>query len=121
MNNHLPMPDKSRLITVARLAITTNTPAVPAKAVMISSEPFLKPSTIPIKRESISPIKKVNASSTTTPMAECLVFSMANIKPKAPAINTIKPTPPFSPAVMPVLTPIQAPKTVGNKLRARSQ
>jgi hypothetical protein len=35
-NSHLPMPDRSRLMTLARLAITKNTPAVPPKAVMIS-------------------------------------------------------------------------------------
>ena len=40
-NSHLPIPDRSRLITVARLAMTKNTPAVPANAVMISWVPFL--------------------------------------------------------------------------------
>jgi hypothetical protein len=120
-NSHLPMPDRSRLITVASEAITKNTPAVPAKAVMISSEPFLKPSTMAIMRESIRPMKKVKASSTGTPAAEFLVFSIANMKPKAPTMNTIRPRPPESERVMPVDTPIQAPSTVGSRLSASSQ
>ena len=41
------MPDRSRLITVASVAIAKNTAAVPPKAVMISEGPFLKPSTTP--------------------------------------------------------------------------
>ena len=64
-------------MTLDRLAMTKNTPAVPPKAVMISSEPFLKPSTMAIMRESIRPMKKVKPSSTGTPAAEFLVFSMA--------------------------------------------
>ena len=64
-------------MTVARLAMAKNTPAVPPKAVMIRSEPFLKPSTMAIMRESIRPMKKVKASNTGTPAAEFLVFSMA--------------------------------------------
>ena len=62
--SHLPMPDKSRLMTVAKLAITKNTPAVPANAVITNSEPFLKPNTMAIMRESMRPIKKVNANNT---------------------------------------------------------
>ena len=76
-NSHLPMPERSRLITLARLAITKNTPAVPPNAVMISSEPFLKPSTMAIMRDNMSPMKNVKASITGTPAAEFLVFSMA--------------------------------------------
>jgi hypothetical protein len=37
-----------------------------------------------IMRESMSPMKKVNASNTGTPAAEFLVFSMANMKLNAP-------------------------------------
>src|SRR5450830_1270312 len=95
-NSHLPRPEMSRLITVARLAITKNTPAVPPKAVMTSSGPFLKPSTMAIMRESIKPMKKVKPSSTGTPVAECLDYSMANMKPKAPTRKTTMPTPPDS-------------------------
>ncbi len=76
-NSHLPMPERSRLITLDRLAITKNTPAVPPKAVITSSGPFLKPSTMAIRRDSISPMKKVKPSSTGTPAAESLVFWMA--------------------------------------------
>ena len=119
--NHLPIALRSRLITVARLAITKKTPAVPPKAVMINSEPFLKPSTMAIRRESISPMKKVKASNTGTPVAEFLVFSIANMKPKAPPRNTTKPRPPPSDLVMPVATPSQAPRTVGTMLSASSQ
>ncbi len=88
---------------------------------MISCEPLLKPSTMAIMRDSIRPMKKVKASSTGTPAAECLVFSMANMKPKAPPMKTIRPTKPVRPAVMPVATPTQAPSTVGSRLRASSQ
>ena len=35
-------------------------------------------------------MKKVKPSSTGTPAAEFLVFSMANIRPKAPTRNTIR-------------------------------
>ena len=120
-NSHLPMPDRSRLMTVDKLAMTKNTPAVPANAVMIRSGPFLKPSIMEIMRDSIKPMKKVKASSTGTPAAEFLVFSMAYMKPKAPARNTTMPRPPPSERVMPVVTPIQAPNTVGTRLSASSQ
>ena len=74
-----------------------------------------------IKRDSIRPMKNVKASRTGTPAAEFLVFSMAYMKPKAPTMNTISPTPPRSDWVMPVATPSQAPSTVGSRLSASSQ
>jgi hypothetical protein len=40
-------------------------------------------------RDSIRPMKNVKASSSGTPADEFLVFSIANMKPKAPARNTI--------------------------------
>ena len=52
------------------------------------------PAPSPISRDSIRPMKKVKASSTGTPAAEFLVFSIANMKPKAPPRNTIRPRPP---------------------------
>ena len=64
-------------MTLDRLAITKNTPAVPPNAVMIKSGPFLNPSTIAIMRDNITPMKKVKPSSTGTPAVEFLVFSMA--------------------------------------------
>ncbi|MOA43355.1 hypothetical protein D3C78_1654970 [compost metagenome] len=88
---------------------------------MISSAPLLKPRMAPIMRDSIRPMKNVKASSTGTPAAECLVFSMAYMKPKAPTMKTTRPTTPLKAAVMPVATPIQAPSTVGSRLRASSQ
>ena len=75
--SHLLIPDISRLIKVARLAIKKKTPAVPPKAVITSSVPFLKPRTIAINLDSIKPMKKVKPKSTATPFAECLVFSIA--------------------------------------------
>ena len=66
-------------------------------------------------------MKKVKASSTGTPAAEFLVFSMAYMKPNAPPRKTISPSPPLSDWVMPVATPSQAPSTVGSRLRASSQ
>jgi hypothetical protein len=74
-----------------------------------------------IMRDSINPMKKVKASSTGTPAAEFLVFSIAYMKPNAPPRNTIRPTPPLRDLVMPVATPSQAPSTVGNRLSASSQ
>ena len=120
-NNHLPMPDKSRLITLAKLAMTANTPAVPAKAVMMRSGPFLKPKTMAMRRDSMRPMKKVKANKTNTPLEECFVFSMAYIKPTAPPMNSTNPRPPPIFWVMPVETPSQAPKTVGNRLSANNQ
>ena len=64
-------------------------------------------------RESISPMKKVKPNSRPTPVAEFLNFSMANMKPKAPAKKMIKLMPVPIRAMMPVDTPIQAPSTVG--------
>ena len=40
MNSHLPRPEKSRLLTVATVAITPKMIAVPPNAVMISAAPF---------------------------------------------------------------------------------
>ena len=51
--------------------------SVPPKAVMISSGPLRKPRVMAIKLESIRLIKKVKPSSTGTPVAEFLVFSIA--------------------------------------------
>ena len=121
MNNHLPMADRSRLMTDDRLAMPRNTTPVPAKAVMMSSAPLARPSTLPTRRDSISPMKKVKASSTGTPAAEFLVFSMANMKPKAPPRNSTKPSPGDRAAENPVATPAQAPSTVGTIDSASSQ
>ena len=120
-NRNLPMFVRSRLITLARLAIATNTTAVPPKAVMISDAPLLKPSTAARMRDSIRPMKNVKPSSTGTPAAEFLVFSIANMKPKAPPRNTMALMPMPRPATMPVCTPIQAPSTVGRSDSASSQ
>ena len=120
-NSHLLMPDKSRLITVERLAITKKMPAVPPKAVITRLEPFLKPSTRAIMPDSMMPMKKVKASNTGTPAAEFLVFSMAYIKANAPPKNTTIPMMPPMDLVRPVATPSHAPKTVGTRLKASSQ
>jgi hypothetical protein len=70
---------------------------VPAKAIMIRLAPLARPSTArQTRRDSIRPMKKVKASSMGTPAAEFLVFSIANMKPKAPTRNTIRPMPPTS-------------------------
>ena len=66
-------------------------------------------------------MKKVKPSSTGTPAAEFLVFSMANMKPKAPARKTIRPIPGDIDRASPVDTPIQAPSTVGTIDSASSQ
>jgi mRNA-degrading endonuclease toxin of MazEF toxin-antitoxin module len=95
-NSHLPMPERSRLMKVASVAMTKNTAAVPPKAVITTPVPFFMPSTMASSRDSIRPMKKVNASSTPTPAAESLVFWMAYMKAKAPPRKTIRPSPPFA-------------------------
>ena len=77
MNRNLPIADRSRLITVESTAMPRKMPPVPAKAVITSPAPFEKPSTKLSIRDSISPMKNVNASRTGTPAAEFFVFSMA--------------------------------------------
>ena len=72
-------------MTEDRVAMPRNTAPVPAKAVITRLAPLARPSTVPTSRDSIRPMKKVKASRTGTPAAEFLVFSIANMKPKAPA------------------------------------
>ena len=121
MNRNLPIALRSRLITDDSVAMPRKMAPVPAKAVMIRLAPLAMPSTWPTRRDSITPMKKVKTSSTGTPAAEFLVFSMAYMKPKAPTRNTTRPTPGVRARAMPVLTPIQAPSTVGTIDRASSQ
>ena len=121
MNSHLPMLLRSRLMTVDSVAMPRKIRPVPVNAVMISPAPLPRPSTAPIRRDSIKPMKNVKPSSTGTPAAEFFVFSIANIKPKAPPRKTIRLMPgPIAPT-MPVLTPIHAPSTVGTIESASSQ
>ena len=94
---------------------------VPANAVMISAAPLPRPSTAPTRRDSIRPMKKVKPSSTGTPAADSFVFSMANMKPNAPARNTTSPMPGDMALARPVDTPSQAPSTVGTIDSASSQ
>ena len=118
---NLPMPDKSRLITVASEAIPKKIAAVPPKAVMINVVPLLKPRIAVSMRDSISPMKNVKASRKRTPVDEFFVFSTANIRPKAPTRNTIMLVPAPIAAMIPVATPIHAPSTVGTRETASSQ
>ena len=94
---------------------------VPAKAIITRLAPLPRPSTTPSRRDSITPMKKVNASSTGTPAAEFLVRSMANMKAKAPPRKTMAPMPGDIDLAMPVTRPTQAPSTVGTMDRASSQ
>ncbi|XQU70286.1 hypothetical protein OJJOAM_003017 [Cupriavidus sp. H18C1] len=121
-NRNLPRPEKSRLLTVATVAIVAKTAAVPPNAYMISAGPFENCSTEPMIRDSIRPMKNVKASSSTTPMALFLVFSIAKKKPKAIARNRISDRPGLAAMKLkPVATPIQAPSTVGTIDSASSQ
>ena len=43
MNSHLPRPEKSRLLTVAMVAMAAKITPVPPKAIMMSDGPFEKP------------------------------------------------------------------------------
>ncbi len=121
MNSHLPIELRSRLMIVDSEAMPRKMVPVPAKAIMIRLAPLLRPSTAPIKRDSITPMKNVKASRIGTPAAEFLNFSIANMKPKAPAMNTIRPMPGDIARAMPVCTPSQAPSTVGTIDSASSQ
>ena len=124
MNKNLPMDDRSRLMTLDSVAMPKKIPPVPAKAVMIKLAPLLRPKILPTRRDSIKPIKKVNANKIGTPAAEFLNFSMANMKPKAPPMKTIKPIQGDIVAMAaptPVATPIQAPKMVGTMDKDSSQ
>ena len=98
-----------------------NTAPVPANAIMIRLAPFASPSTTPIRRASIRPMKNVKPSRIGTPAAESLVFSIAYMKPKAPTRKTISPMPGDIARARPVETPIQAPSTVGTIDSASSQ
>ena len=62
-----PMSEKSRLETVAMVAMAPKMTAVLPKAIMTSEAPLLMPSTKPSRRESISPMKKVKPSSSRMP------------------------------------------------------
>ncbi len=121
MNSHLPMLVRSRLMTVDIVAMPRKIRPVPVKAVMINPAPLPRPSTAPIRRDNIKPMKKVKPNSTGTPAAEFFVFSIANIRPKAPPRNTIMVMPGPIAATIPVLTPIHAPSTVGTIDSASSQ
>ena len=108
-------------MTVESVAMPRKMTPVPANAVMIRPAPFEKPSTWPIRRDSIRPMKNVKPSSTGTPAAEFLVFSIAKMKPKAPAMKTMKLMPAPIVDMKPVATPTQAPSTVGTIDSASSQ
>ena len=88
---------------------------------MINDEPLRKPRIVANRRANIRPMKNVKASSTSTPVDESLVFSIAYMKPNAPARKTIMLSPPPMAAVMPVDTPTQAPSTVGTIDSANNQ
>jgi hypothetical protein len=110
------------LIVVASVAMPKNTSAVPPKAMPIKVAPLLKPSIAPISRESIRPMKKVKPSSRATPTPEFLNFSMAKKKPKAMPRNSMKPMKGLpAKKLKPVVTPTQAPRTVGTIDSANSQ
>ena len=123
MNSHLPRPEKSRLLTVAMVAIAVKITPVPPKASMISDGPFEKPSTKLRMRDSIRPMKNVKPSSTNTPTALSLVFWIANMKPKAIAKNASMLIAGLVAAnsEKPVARPTHAPSTVGIMDSASSQ
>jgi hypothetical protein len=122
MNRNRLMPVKSRLDTVATVAITPKIAAVPPKAVMMSWAPLEKPRIEPIIRDSIRPMKNVKPSSSATPMPLFLNLSIAKKNPKATPMNTAKPISGLpAKKEKPVVTPIHAPSTVGTMDRASSR
>ena len=121
MNRNLPIDERSRLTMLESVAMPRKMRPVPANAVMMSPTPLPRPSTKLSMRESIMPMKNVNASSTGTPAAEFFVLSIANMKPNAPIRKTAVEMPAPSPRTMPEATANQAPRTVGTIERASSQ
>lgn len=122
-NNHFSSPEKSRLLSVAIVAIMEKIAPVPPNASIISEEPFEKPMIKLSKRDSISPMKNVKLRSTKTPAVLFFVRSIANMNPNAIAKNA-------DILIMglvaensekPVTTPIHAPSTVGTIDNASSQ
>ena len=71
-------------------ASTKKIAPVPPAAMAIMPPPLEKPSATCRMRESIRPMKKVKASSRTTPMPLFLVFSMPHMKPQATPRNSRK-------------------------------
>ena len=67
MNRNLPMPDRSRLVVVAIVAIAAKITPVPPNAMATSEAPLESPSTTPSMRESSRPMKNVKASRSTMP------------------------------------------------------
>ena len=90
MNRNLPIVDRSRLITVDSVAMPRKISAGAGERRHDQRRRrSQKPSTKPIRRDSIRPMKNVKPSSTGTPAAEFLVFSIAKMKPKAPTRKTM--------------------------------
>ena len=121
MNMNFAMFDRSRLTTLDSAAMPRKMAPVPAKAIITRLAPLPMPSTTASRRDSITPMKKVKPSRMGTPAAEFLNFSIANMKPNAPARNTIRPMPGVRIRLMPMLMPTQAPSTVGTIDSAKSQ
>ncbi len=124
MNSHLPRPEKSRLLTVAMVAMAAKIDAGAAECQHDAARgPLENPRMKLRSRDSMSPMKNVKPSSTSTPRPLSFVFSMANMKPNAIARNAMKLMAGLVAAKSenPVVTPIQAPSTVGTIDSASSQ
>ena len=89
------MPERSRLITVARLAMAEKHTSSTAKndhdQLLLRCE---NPAPCQSRGDIIMPMKKVKANKTGMPVAEFLVRSMAKMKPKATPRNRIMPSQP---------------------------
>ena len=70
------MPDRSRFVVEAMVAIAAKITAVPPNASAMRLAPLARPSTAPSMRESMRPMKNVKPSSSATPQPLFLVFSM---------------------------------------------
>ncbi len=121
INRVFCMPVKSRLLVVAMVAMVAKMAAVPPKAIMISWAPLFMLSTKPSMRDSIIPMKKVKAINQTMPAELFLLRSTANIRPKAPARNTMVEMPGDSIVFRFNCNASAAPRMVGIKEAASNQ
>ena len=114
MKRNFPILLKSRLLTVATVAIVKKIAPVPPAAMAIIDVPFEKPSATCKIRDSIRPMKKVKPSSNATPSPLSLFFSMPYMKPQAMPRNRIKLMNGLPAMKLKfICTPTNAPKTVG--------
>ena len=119
IKRNLPRPSKFVFEVAAQVAIPAKIRLVAPKAIMINCAPFLNCRVCVKIPVSIKPINPVKPSNKRTPVPVFLFFSIAQKKPKAIAMKTIKPIKGLvRKNEKPVVTPTHAPKMVGTIVKA---